>query len=74
MSICTKYQHVWSLQSRVIFGYVRYAHGTSRAYNMEQRIAIKFCVRLQKSFVETYSMIQQIFGDDIAFRSTTYKW
>jgi len=41
-----------------------------RACNTEQRSAIKFRARLQKSFVETYSTIQQAFGDEAASRST----
>jgi len=34
-----------------------------RACNMEQRSAIKCCVRLKTSFVETYYMIQQAYGE-----------
>jgi len=41
---------------------------------MEQRSAIKFRVRLQKSFTETYSMIQQVFGNEAMSRITTYTW
>lgn len=42
--------------------------------NTEQWNAIKFCVRLLKCFVESYSMIQQAFSHDDASRTTIYKW
>jgi len=45
-----------------------------RACKMEQRSAIQFCVRIQKSFTETYSMIQQAFHDENTSRTTTYTW
>ncbi len=43
------------------------------AYEMVQRSAVKLCVRLQKLFVEMYSIIQQEFGrGEAASCTTTY--
>ncbi len=41
---------------------------------MEQRSARKLCVHLPKLLVETYSMIQQAFGEGAASCTTTYTW
>ena len=41
---------------------------------IEQRAAIKFCVRLKKSFTETKQMIDMGFGKDVLSRTTVYTW
>ncbi len=41
---------------------------------MEQRTAIKFCVKLQKSFTETFAMIRTAYGDDALSRTTVHTW
>ncbi len=41
---------------------------------MEQRTAIKFCVKLQKSFTETFAMIQTAYGDDVLSHTTVHTW
>jgi len=73
--MCKKYRHICSFPSRVIFGSVRRVCSTylAQAYNMDQRSAIKFCVRLQKSFTETYSMIQRVFDDEVKSNTITYR-
>ncbi len=40
---------------------------------MEQRTAIKFCVKLQKLFIETFAMIQTAEGDVLS-RTTVHTW
>ncbi len=39
---------------------------------MEQRTAIKFCVKLQKSFTEMFAMIRTAYGDDALSRTTLH--
>ena len=45
-----------------------HVHCVAMAFKMtervEQRICIKFCVRLEHSSTETIQMIQKAFGDD----------
>lgn len=41
---------------------------------MEQRSAIKFCVRLGKSFADTHAMIRHGFGDEALSRTTVFTW
>ena len=31
---------------------------------MEQRASIKFCVKLEKKFAETYELMKKVYGDD----------
>lgn len=40
----------------------------------EQRAAIKFCVKLKKSFTETRKMIDAGFGEGVVSRTTVYTW
>ena len=42
--------------------------------SLEQRIAIKFCVKLGKSAVETFPMIKTAFGDDCLSERQVYRW
>ncbi len=41
---------------------------------LEQRAAIKFCVRLKKTDIETLSMIQEAFGDEAMSQARVYDW
>ncbi|XP_067949962.1 protein GVQW3-like [Watersipora subatra] len=41
---------------------------------VEQRCAIKFCVQLQHSATETYSKIQQAYGDTALSRAQVFRW
>ncbi|XP_011858770.1 PREDICTED: putative uncharacterized protein FLJ37770 [Vollenhovia emeryi] len=41
---------------------------------VEQRYAIKFCVKLNKTPLETFEMLQQAFGDDCLSRSQSNRW
>ena len=40
----------------------------------EQRVCIKFCVRLGKTGSETFEMLKQAFGDSCMSRSRTFGW
>ena len=40
----------------------------------EQRVAVKFCVKLGKSASETFNMLQTAYGDDTMKRATCFKW
>ena len=40
----------------------------------EQRVFIKFCVRLGKTGSETFEMLKQAFGDSCMSRSRTFEW
>ena len=40
----------------------------------EQRVCIKFCVRLGKTGSETFEMLKQAFGDSCMSRNRTFEW
>ncbi|KAL4098969.1 hypothetical protein QTP88_023475 [Uroleucon formosanum] len=40
----------------------------------EQRVCIKFCLKLGKNATETYEMIKTAFGDDSLSRSKIFEW
>ena len=40
----------------------------------EQRVCIKFCVRLGKAVSETFEVLKQAFGDLCMSRSRTFEW
>jgi len=42
--------------------------------SLEQRYAIKFCVRLGKNATETYHMLQEAFKEDCISRSQSGRW
>ena len=41
---------------------------------MEQRENIKFCVKLEKKFAETYELMKKVYGDDCMSRTQVYTW
>ena len=41
---------------------------------MEQRANIKFCVKLEKKFAETYELMKKVYGDDCMSRIQVYTW
>ncbi|CAI6344606.1 unnamed protein product [Macrosiphum euphorbiae] len=41
---------------------------------LEQRVCIKFCVKLGKSATETFEMIKKAFEDEAMSRSKTFEW
>jgi hypothetical protein len=41
---------------------------------MEQRVNIKFCVKLGKTPTETYEMLQTVYGDEALSHSSVFEW
>ena len=40
----------------------------------EQRVCIKFCLKLGKTFTETFQMLQQAYGEDCLSRTLCHEW
>ncbi|UYV64971.1 hypothetical protein LAZ67_3002608 [Cordylochernes scorpioides] len=58
------------LRLKCVFNFCNIARGES----LEQRYAIKFCVRLGENATETFQMLQKAFKDDCISRSQSGKW
>jgi hypothetical protein len=41
---------------------------------MEQRVNIKFCVKVGKIPTETFEMLQTVYGDEALSRSSVLEW
>jgi hypothetical protein len=41
---------------------------------MEQRAAIKFCVKLKKTTTETFEMLKNSYGEECLSRISVFKW
>jgi len=42
--------------------------------NIEQRYAITFCVKLNKSATETFAFLTEAYGDATLLRTVVFKW
>ena len=42
--------------------------------NFEQRCAIKFCVKLGETGIETFNKLKQAYGEHALSRSQVFKW
>jgi len=42
--------------------------------NIEQRYAIKFCVKLNKSATKTFASLTEAYGDATLSRTMVFKW
>ena len=42
--------------------------------NVEQRINVKFCVKLGKSAAETYDLLKKVYGDECLSRTLVFEW
>ena len=42
--------------------------------NIEQRYAIRFCVRLQINATETFKKLKQAYGDQVLSRAQVFRW
>jgi len=40
----------------------------------EQRICVKFCVKIEKSVTETFEMLKIAFREEAMGRTQTYEW
>ena len=43
-------------------------------HNFEQRCAIKFCVKLGETGIETFNKLKQAYGEHALSRSHLFKW
>jgi len=41
---------------------------------IDQHYAVKFCVKLKKTFTQTQDMLKEAFGDDVMSRTQIYEW
>lgn len=42
--------------------------------NLEDRYAIKFCVKIGQNAAETFDMIKTVYGDTFMSRATVFRW
>jgi len=42
--------------------------------NVEQRVNVKFCVKLSKSAKETYDLLKKVYGDECLSRTRVFEW
>jgi transposase len=42
--------------------------------NMEQRVNVKFCVKLGKSATETYDLLKKVYGDECVSSTQVFEW
>jgi hypothetical protein len=40
----------------------------------QQRVCMKFCLKLAKTFTETFRMLKQAYGEDYFSRTQNYEW
>jgi len=40
--------------------------------NVEQRVNVKFCVKLAKSATETYDLLKKVYGDEFLSRTQVF--
>ncbi len=73
--VCTKFQHYSFFSNREKTFCVLYVTWCILVLGiMKQRTSIKFYVKLQKSFTETFAMIQTAYGDNTLSRTTVHMW
>ena len=42
--------------------------------NVEQRVNVKFCVKLGKSATETYDLLKKVCGDECLSHTQVFEW
>ena len=42
--------------------------------NVEQRVNVKFCVKLGKSATEMYDLLKKVYGDECLSRTQVFEW
>jgi len=42
--------------------------------NVEQRVNLKFCVKLGKSATETYDLLKKVYGDECLSCTQVFEW
>ena len=48
--------------------------GNMLSVNVEQRVNVKFCVKLGKSATETYDLLKKVYGDECLSRTQVFEW
>jgi len=48
--------------------------GIMLSVNVEQRVNVKFCVKLGKSATETYDLLKKVYGDECLSRTQVFEW
>jgi hypothetical protein len=43
-------------------------------FKMDQRAAIKFCVKLKKTATETFEMLKSEYGEEFLSRTNVFEW
>jgi hypothetical protein len=43
-------------------------------FKIEQRAAIKFCVKLKKTAIETFEMLESAYGEECLLRTSVFEW
>ena len=68
------FQLDWLSQSCVTTVRVLFCFTFVMQENIEQRYAIKFCVKLSKSATETIASLTETYGDAALSRTVGFKW
>ena len=48
--------------------------GITFSVNVEQRVNVKFCVKLGTSATETYHLLKKVYGDECLSRTQVFEW
>ena len=48
--------------------------GIILSVNVQQRVNVKFCVKLGKSIIETYNLLKKIYGDECLSHTQVFNW
>jgi rRNA-processing protein FCF1 len=59
-----KFQLVWLMHMKITIVFVKLVFRRFEGFKMEQRAAIKFCVKLKKKATETFEILKNVYGGD----------
>jgi hypothetical protein len=69
-----KFQLVWLMHMRITIVLVKSVFRRVGGIKMEQRAAIKFCVKLKKTATETFGMLKSAYGEECLSRTNVFEW
>ncbi|KAJ8961821.1 hypothetical protein NQ318_021436 [Aromia moschata] len=52
----------------------RHFEGDNGSFSMEQRVNLKFLVKLGKTFTEAYAMLKEVYGNECLSRTQVFEW
>jgi hypothetical protein len=55
------------------FGEVSFFHRVD-GFKMEQTAAIKFCVKLKKTAIETFEVLKSMYGEECLSKISVFEW